>query len=159
MGQHSNALRILVADDNPADVRLIREALRTCHLPVEIAVARDGREALDSLLARNGFSGVQLPDLVLLDLDLPGISGYDVLREIKSSPRLRPLPVVVFSSSLSDADVAKCYEMHANCFVRKPGDLDEMFRVLKMIVSFWSRTALLPNGSSQLQSLAAGSCA
>lgn len=159
MGQHSNALRILVADDNPADVRLVREALRTCHLPIEISVARDGREALDFLLARNGFSGVQLPDLVLLDLDLPGISGYDVLREIKSSPRLRPLPVVVFSSSLSDADVARCYEMHANCFVRKPGDLDEMFRVLKMIVSFWSRTALLPNGSSQLQSLAAGSCA
>lgn len=155
-GRTAKPLRILVAEDDPADVRLTREGLRESGVPYDLRVVSDGQQALDALFQRGAFRGVPLPDIVLLDLNLPRKNGHDVLREIKCNRALRHIPVIVFSSSLSEADVAASYDLSANGFVRKPGDLDEMLRVVKAIVNFWGKTAHLSGSAYQPVAVAAG---
>jgi len=136
--------RILIVEDNPGDVRLIQEAFQDTGRAHETAVARDGVEALDYLFQRGGFDGAQRPDLILLDLNLPKKGGREVLAEIKSADALMHIPVVVFSSSSAPPDVTGAYKLHANCYVTKPADLDELFKVISWIEKFWLGTATLP---------------
>ena len=131
--------RVLLVEDNPGDVALILDGLGHIEPPPEHQAARDGAEAL-ALLRRvaQGTHG-PMPDLVLLDLNLPKIDGLEVLREIRKLPGLERLPVVVFTGSENPLDAASVYEAGANCFVTKPAGVDEYRRCLDSIVRFWVR--------------------
>src|ERR1700751_2750998 len=138
------ALKIRLVEDSPSDVRLIREALKGAKVPVQIAVARDGVEATEQLWQSEDGQAVR-PDLVLLDLNLPRKTGKEVLAEIKASPSLRQIPVLVMTSSRSDEDIAQAYSLNANCYITKPGDLQEYVQVVRAIEDFWFLTATLPD--------------
>ena len=143
-GDGNHGRRILHVEDNPGDVRLIGEALNEMGRAVEIAVARDGEEALDYLYRGGPHINAPRPDLILLDLNLPRKSGREVLAEIKVVPDLKDIPVVVFTSSSAPSDIRETYGLNANCYITKPSDLDELFRVIGLIERFWLRTVKLP---------------
>ena len=138
---------ILIVEDNPGDVRLIQEAFRETQRAHRAVVARDGVEALDYLFRRGEFCDAQRPDLMLLDLNLPKKGGREVLSEIKTDSTLLNVPVVVFSSSSAPADVSSAYKLHANCYVTKPADLEELFAAIGWIAKFWLGTAVLPRAA------------
>ena len=140
----TRTLRILLVEDSPSDVRLIREALKDTPVPVQLTVAQDGVEATDYLHQTETGSSTR-PDLVLLDLNLPRKNGREVLAEVKGSPNLKQIPVLVMTSSRSDEDVAAAYALNANCFITKPGDLEEYQSVVKAIEDFWFVAATLPD--------------
>lgn len=133
----------MLVEDSPSDARLVKEASKQASLPVEIRVAPDGVEAMD-YLRRAAAGDVPQFDLVLLDLNLPGKNGREVLAEIKTSPELKQIPVIVMTSSPSEEDVAAVYELNANCYVTKPGDLRGFVRTVASIENFWFMTATLP---------------
>ncbi len=136
-------LRILLVEDSPSDVRLIREALKETPVPVEITVAYDGVEAMN-ILQQSEAGKADRPDLVLLDLNLPRKNGREVLAEVKSAPNLKQIPVLVMTSSRADEDIAQAYALNANCYITKPGDLGEYINVVRAIEDFWFLTATLP---------------
>jgi chemotaxis family two-component system response regulator Rcp1 len=136
----STPIEILLVEDNPADVRLTREALREGKVRNNLRVARDGEEAL-AILRREGELR---PDLILLDLNLPRRDGREVLKEIKNDPRLMTIPVVVLTTSEAEADIVKSYSLHANCYITKPVDLDQFITVVKSIDDFWLTIVKLP---------------
>ena len=140
------SLRILLVEDSPSDVRLIREALKDARVPVQIMVARDGVEATEHLKQSEQGQAIR-PDLVLLDLNLPRKDGKEVLAEVKTSPSLKQIPVLVMTSSRSDEDIAQAYSLNANCYITKPGDLQEYVHVVRAIEDFWFLTATLPDSS------------
>ena len=133
----TRSIEILLVEDNPGDVRLTQEALRDSKLLNNLAVAKDGVEALE-MLRRNGPYATQpRPDLILLDLNLPRKDGREVLIEIKWDPVLRRIPVVVLTTSEAESDVMKAYDLHANCYIVKPVDLDQFINVVRTIEGFW----------------------
>ena len=132
-------MRILLVEDLDSDTLLLREALREAGLGQDIVYAHDGREALDLLR-----SGAPLPNLVLLDLNLPRLSGGEVLDTIRGDERLSSLPVVVLTTSIAPADVAFAYKHLANAYVRKPNGFVALLAVARAIRDFWTRTATLP---------------
>jgi chemotaxis family two-component system response regulator Rcp1 len=136
--------RILIVEDSPSDVRLIREAFKETGIPVQISLAHDGIEATD-YLRQVQANLVSPPDLVLLDLNLPRKSGKEVLAEVKTSPTLRRIPILVMSSSRAEADITDAYRLNANGYITKPGDLPEYIKVLRGIEDFWFLTATLPD--------------
>jgi CheY-like chemotaxis protein len=135
---------ILLVEDNPGDIRLVREALVECGMNHRLEVVSDGVEALEYLRREISSSKGSLPDLILLDLNLPGKDGREVLMEIKRDADLRRLPVVIFSSSHADEDISASYDHHANCYIVKPPDLDAFIEVIGRIVRFWIDTVKLP---------------
>lgn len=137
-------LRILLVEDNPGDVELVHAALADRLMPVELQLARDGSEALELLRSGRGFGDGAGPDLVLLDLNLPGLGGRELLKAIKDDPRTATIPVVVMTSSAADEEVRRSYALHANCYVRKPLDLDAFVRVIRSLIDFWALVATLP---------------
>ncbi|MFN2531834.1 MAG: response regulator [Pyrinomonadaceae bacterium] len=138
------SIEVLLVEDNPGDVRLITEVLKDAKIHVHISVAQDGVEAL-ALLRREGrYSTAALPDLILLDLNLPKLNGHEVLSTIKQDQNLRRIPVVIVTSSKADHDIAVSYDLHANCFVTKPVDLDQFFSVVEAIRDFWFVIVKLP---------------
>lgn len=137
--------RILLVEDSVSDARLVKEAAKETSLPVEIRVAPDGFEAMD-YLHQAVMGDMQQPDLVLLDLNLPGKNGREVLAEIKGSPNLKQIPVIVMTSSRCEDDVAAVYELNANCYITKPRDLHGFVRTIASIENFWFGTATLPEG-------------
>ena len=137
-------VEILLVEDNPGDVRLTREALREGKVRNNLAVASDGFEAIAYLRKEAGYAGALRPDLILLDLNLPRKDGREVLQEIKADPSLRNIPVVVLTSSQAEEDIVRVYDLHANCYVTKPVDLDQFFRVVESIEDFWLTTVKLP---------------
>ena len=136
---------ILVIEDNPADVRLVREALAEGGVPAELHWASTGEEALDFLRRRGQHAGRRTPDLVLLDLNLPGLHGQEVLAEIKQDPDLLRIPIVVLTSSAAHRDVAAAYGAHANSYVVKPDDYDQFLALVGTIRSYWLTSVLLPS--------------
>jgi CheY-like chemotaxis protein len=141
-GQADPRVHILLVEDNPGDVRLIQEALKTTELQYVLDVAMDGDEALSRLLDRS--KNLPLPDLIILDLNLPRLSGHDVLTAIKDSPRTRTVPVIVLSSSGLLDDIQKAYGAHANCYIQKPQNIDDFFHVCSLLEAFWFEVARLP---------------
>jgi CheY-like chemotaxis protein len=136
-------VKILVVEDSPSDVRLIREALREAPMVVHMTVARDGVEATDYLYhCKKAHSA--LPDVILLDLNLPRKNGREVLMEVKGDPDLKQIPVLVMTSSYDEDDIAQAYSLNANCYIRKPIDLIEYQRVVRAIEDFWFLTVTLP---------------
>lgn len=135
-------LEILLIEDSPSDVRLIREAVREAHVSIALSVVRDGLEAL-SYLNNLEQGNSRRPDLILLDWHLPRKNGREVLTEIKSSARLRNIPVLVLTTSDADEDVSEAYTLNANSFITKPSDLNSYLRMIRAIDSFWGATATL----------------
>jgi CheY-like chemotaxis protein len=138
---------ILLVEDNPGDAQLAREALKTGKVHVALHVVVDGVDAMDFLKQRGAFAAAPRPDLVLLDLNLPRKDGREVLAEIKSDDDLKRIPVVVLTTSKSEEDVLKTYNLHANCFITKPIDLDQFTRVVRSIEDFWFTVVKLPDGA------------
>lgn len=140
----SRPAEILLVEDNPADVRLTREALREGKLRNNLHVAPDGVEALAMLRGTGRYTDAVRPDLILLDLNLPRKDGREVLQEIKADPALRHIPVVVLTSSQAEQDILRAYDLHANCYVTKPVDLDQFMHVVRTIEDFWFTIVKLP---------------
>lgn len=136
--------RILLVEDNPADIRLTKEALKESDSETILDVVTDGEEALDFLFLRNTHSTAQRPDIILLDLNLPKRTGLEVLKEVKADESLKKIPVIVLTTSDAHHDITRAYEAHANCYILKPVDFDEFAEVIRLIETFWLRTAKLP---------------
>ena len=133
-------IEILMVEDNAGDVRLAREALKNGRLTSHLTVAEDGYKALD-LLRREREA---LPDLILLDLNMPHKNGYEVLAEVKEDEILRRIPVIVLTTSQDRQDIIRAYNLHANCYIVKPFDFEQFVQVVRMIEDFWTRTVYLP---------------
>ena len=137
-------VQILLVEDNPGDVGLTLEALKEATLPNKLTVVKNGADAL-SLLRRQGqHACAARPDLILLDLNLPKKDGRKVLAEIKGDANLKRIPVVVLTTSEDEQDVLESYNLHANCYIVKPLDLDRFITVVKSIEDFWLRIVVLP---------------
>jgi CheY-like chemotaxis protein len=137
-------IEILLVEDNPADARLAREALLEGKVRNRLHHVEDGDQALAVLRRQGEFVGTVRPDLVLLDLNLPGRDGREVLAEVKGDPDLRRIPVVVLTSSKAEEDVLRSYDLHANCYVTKPIDLDQFIKVVRQVERFWLEVVELP---------------
>ena len=135
---------VLLVEDNPGDVDLTREVLREGKLHLDLHVAMDGVEAMEFLRRRGAHAQAPRPDLILLDLNLPRKDGREVLAEIKADPELRRIPVVVLSSSDAERDIVRSYDLHANCYVTKPVDLNQFITIVKLIEEFWLTIVMLP---------------
>ena len=141
-------IEILLVEDNPGDVDLAREALETGKVRNTLNVVGDGEAALAFLRRQGQYAGVPRPGLVLLDLNLPRKDGREVLSEIKTDPHLRRIPVVILTSSKAEEDILKTYDLHANCFITKPIDLNQFIKVVQAIETFWfTIVELPPNGA------------
>ena len=130
-------LDILVVDDNPGDIRLTAEALKDEEPQNSLHTARDGVEAISFLRRTGRYGDAPRPDLILLDLDMPGMGGLQVLAEIKRDKALRDIPVVVLTGSHEIEDVVKTYDLHANCYITKPIELDQFTKMVKSVTNFW----------------------
>ncbi|KAF5431897.1 two-component system, unclassified family, response regulator [Candidatus Methanophagaceae archaeon] len=139
-----NSIEILLVEDNPGDVRLTQEVLRDAKLHNNLHVVEDGIKALEFLRGVGIYTDAPRPDLVLLDLNLPKKDGRDVLAEIKTDSNLKRIPVVVLTTSKAEEDVFKAYDLHANCYITKPVDLDQFITVVRSIEEFWFTIVKLP---------------
>jgi chemotaxis family two-component system response regulator Rcp1 len=143
-GPHCRPIEILLVEDNPGDVRLTKEALKEGKVRNNMFVATDGEEALTFLRQQGKYAEACRPDLILLDLNLPKKSGREVLEEIKADPELKRIPVVVLTISKAEQDILKSYDLHANCYITKPVDLEQFIEVVKSIEDFWLTVVMLP---------------
>ena len=133
----SKEREILLVEDNPGDVLLARKALKRSAVEASLRVVRDGREAVQYLRQQGPYSDAARPDLVLLDINLPGWSGHDVLRQIKTDESLRAIPVVMMSSSDQPKDIRESYANHANSYITKPARLAQLADVLTNLTDYW----------------------
>jgi CheY-like chemotaxis protein len=137
-------VELLLVEDNLGDVRLIQEAFEETRANVNLHVARDGLEALAFLRQEGKQTQVPRPNLILLDLNLPRKDGRQVLSEIKTNPSLKSIPVLILTTSEAEADIRYAYQFHANCYITKPVDLNQLFEVVKSITHFWLNVVQLP---------------
>jgi chemotaxis family two-component system response regulator Rcp1 len=137
-------IEILLVEDNPGDVRLTREALNEGKVRNNLFVAQNGIDALDFLRRSNGNEDAIQPDLILLDLNLPKMDGRELLAEIKKDKDLKRIPVVILTTSEAEEDVVRTYNLHANCYITKPVDLDQFISVIKAIEGFWMTIVKFP---------------
>jgi two-component system, chemotaxis family, response regulator Rcp1 len=137
-------LDLLIVDDDPGQLRLVEALLADLKLLHHCYYAPNGPKALDFLNRRRPFEDVPRPNLILLDVNMPGMNGCEVLHHVKSDPDLRSIPVIMLSSSQALKDVNACYSEHANAYISKPEDLESTLDVLRDIDRFWGDTALLP---------------
>jgi CheY-like chemotaxis protein len=137
-------LEVLLVEDDPGDVVIAREAMAAGQLSTHLEVVTDGVEALDYLRGQGSYAKAKRPDLILLDLNLPRMSGHEVLAEVKADPALRRIPVVVLSTSVAEQDISRSYDLHASVYVAKPVDFDAFTDVVKQIDDFFGTVAQLP---------------
>jgi len=137
-------IEILMVEDNPGDIRLTVEALKEAKVRNNLHTVEDGVEALAFLRREGRYAEAPRPDLVLLDLNLPKMNGREVLAVIKEDPDLRRIPVVILTVSQAEQDIVKSYNLHANCYITKPVDLDQFLEVVKSIENFWLTVVMLP---------------
>lgn len=137
-------VEILLVEDNPGDVRLTKEALREGKLSTNLSVAPDGVEALAFLHQQGKYAEAPRPDIVLLDLNLPKMDRREVLANLKADPDLRRIPVVVLTTSQAEQDILRTYDLHANCYITKPVDLDQFITIVQSIEGFWFTIVTLP---------------
>jgi two-component system, chemotaxis family, response regulator Rcp1 len=145
----NNRLIIFLVEDNPADVRLTKEALANGKVQHELHVANDGVEAIAFLRRQGPFRQAPRPDLILLDLNLPRKDGRDVLAEIKADPDLMRIPVIILTSSQAEEDILKTYNLYANGYIVKPVDLEQFFKIIRQIKDFWMSIVVLPPNVSK----------
>ncbi len=155
MREHSiiKPIDILLVEDNPGDVDLVREALEQGKLFNRLHVVDNGEKAMALLHKQAPYEDMLKPELILLDLNLPRKSGFEVLAEIKADPELLRIPVVVLTSSQAEADILKSYNLHANCYVTKPLDLNQFLRVVQSIETFWLSIVMLSLDGDQAENV------
>ena len=144
MGTSAVPIEVLLVEDSPGDVRLTREAFKDAKVHINLHVASDGIDAMAFLRREGEHANAPRPDLILLDLNLPKKDGRQVLAELKESPTLKCIPVVILTTSASEADIRGSYQLHANCFITKPVDLEGFLTVVKSIDNFWLSVVKLP---------------
>jgi two-component system, chemotaxis family, response regulator Rcp1 len=144
MQTRDNEVEILLVEDSPADVRLTIEALKEAKVVNRMNVVGNGAKAMDYLFKRGAYTTALRPDLILLDLNLPGKDGREVLQEIKVDPDLRRIPVVVLTTSQAEEDVLRAYNSHCNCYISKPLDFHQFTAAVKSIETFWLTIVRLP---------------
>lgn len=140
-------MHILLVEDNPGDADLVIDAVRG--FPCDVTVASDGVEALEFLRREGKHAGANEPDLVLLDLNLPKLSGREVLARVKDDAGLKHIPIVILSSSHAERDLVEAYRLHANCFVTKPVDLHEFLASVGAVAQFWLGVVKLPSAAAK----------
>lgn len=138
------AIQVLLVEDNPGDVRLTMEAFKDARVINHFSVVEDGEEALAYLRREGKYATASLPDLVLLDLNLPKKDGREVLQEIKGDETLKRIPVVILTTSTAEQDILKTYDLHANCYINKPVDFEQFLTVVRAIENFWLTVVKLP---------------
>ncbi len=137
-------MQILLVEDNLADIELTLEALADAKIANEVTVVRDGQAALDHLLQQGDGAGAVRPDLVILDLNLPKLSGHEVLARMRQEPDLKRIPVAILTTSSAEKDVVKGYDLGANCYLTKPVDVEQFVHVVQSIEDFWLGLVKLP---------------
>jgi CheY-like chemotaxis protein len=137
-------VEILLVEDSSADVNMVREILRESKITNNLSVVSDGEAALDFLHRRGEYAAAPRPDLVLLDIGLPRVSGLEVLEEVKADPVLRQIPIIILTTSKAEEDIFASYDLHANSFITKPVHLSDLFEVVKGIENFWFGIVKLP---------------
>jgi len=137
-------IEILLVEDNPGDVELTRIALNEGRLSNTLNVVNDGEQALDYIFQRGEYADAKQPGIILLDLNLPKVDGREVLQTIKSDPEKKDIPIIILSSSEAAGDIKSSYNLHANCFISKPVNLEKFMDVIKMIETFWLNIVHLP---------------
>jgi chemotaxis family two-component system response regulator Rcp1 len=150
MKKETKQVEILLVEDNPADVRLVREALKDSKILNNLSVVEDGVEAMDFLKKKGKYASSSRPDLILLDLNLPRKNGREVLAEVKSDENLKRIPVVIMTVSDDEKDILLTYNAHANCYIKKPLDFDQFNQMVHSIENFWFTIVCLPpNGEKR----------
>ena len=139
-------IEILLVEDNPGDVRLTQEAFKEGKVRNKLHIAWDGIEAMAFLRREGKYADAPGSDLILLDLNLPKKDGREVLAEIKQDPDLKRIPVVILTTSKAEEDILRTYDLHANCYITKPVDLEQFIKVVKSIEEFWLTIVKLPSG-------------
>ena len=145
--RNTRPIEILLVEDNPGDIRLTREALNDAKVRNNMMVANDGVEALAYLRQEGQYAGTTRPDLILLDLNLPRMNGFEVLDAIKEDADLKRIPVIILTTSQAEQDIIRSYDLYANAYVTKPMDLEQFIRVIKAIEGFWLEIVKLPEGT------------
>jgi CheY-like chemotaxis protein len=135
---------VLLVEDNPADIRLFREALTGHGSNIVLTVVNNGEDALRYVRRQGPYANAASPDIIILDLNLPKKDGREVLAELKADPRLRRTPVVVLTTSDAENDIRRAYDLHANCYIRKPVDVAQFMQVMQTWKTFWLGVARLP---------------
>lgn len=138
-------INILLVEDNEGDILLTAEALEEININNNLYAVRDGEQALDFLERNPPFANEQLPDLILLDINLPRKNGIEVLKHIKNTHVLRHIPVIMLTTSSSESDISRSYDNHANCYITKPSDISDFTHIMKVIEDFWMRIVKLPS--------------
>ena len=141
---HAKTQNILLVEDNHADILLTREAFKEGTIPHEMNAVNDGVEAISYLKRAGKYADAARPDIILLDINLPKKNGFEVLAEIKQDPDLKHIPAIILSTSSSKHDIRKAYEMHANCYLIKPIELEDFLRVIRSLEDFWFNVAAIP---------------
>jgi len=144
IGNDLKPVEVLLVEDNTGDVRLTLEAMKEGKVINNLSIASDGVEAMAFLRKEGRYKDASRPDIILLDLNLPKKDGREVLAEIKADPSLRLIPVVVLTTSQAEEDILRTYNLHANCYVTKPVDLEQFINVVKSINDFWFSVVKLP---------------
>ena len=142
-----NLITILMADDDPDDRQLTREALAECRLANEIHFVEDGEQLMDYLLRKGAYANLasaKLPGLILLDLNMPRKDGREALKEIKQHPVFKKIPIIVFTTTKNENEIKRCYELGANTYIVKPVSFDGLLKVLDSIRTYWSSSASIP---------------
>ena len=143
-GENSGSLELLLVEDSPGDVRLTQDAFRAANMAVHMDVATDGVEAMAFLRHEQAYAAARRPDLILLDLNMPRMDGREVLAQIKKDDRLTAIPIVILTTSDSEDDIAKSYQLHANCYLCKPVQLAAFESLVNSVYDFWLTKARLP---------------
>ena len=144
IGGEGRTIQVLLVEDSPGDVRLTQEAFRDANTAIQLHVASDGVEAMAFLRREGAHIQAPRPDLVLLDLNLPKMDGREVLAHIKVDDKLKTIPTIILTTSGAETDIATSYQLHANCYLRKPVQLDEFEALVKSINDFWLTKVMLP---------------
>lgn len=141
----TKTIKILLVEDNPGDIRLTREALNEGNIPNQLHIVDDGEKAIAFLNHLPPYAQAQAPDLILLDLNLPRRGGLEVLQMVKTSEALMHIPVVIFTTSQAEDDIMSAYNLHANCYITKPIDLEQFTNSVRSIEAFWLNMVQLPS--------------
>jgi len=143
-GTDIQPVEILLVEDNPVDIMMTKKAFSSSRIYSNLHVAEDGEEAMNFLYKRGKYSSAPLPDMILLDLNLPRKDGREVLAEVKGDPSLRTIPVIILTTSRDDEDIRRSYELQANCFITKPVDMEQFTKALDCLGEFWFTLVRLP---------------
>lgn len=143
-GEIIPTFHVLLVEDNQGDILLIKEAIKENGLIVDLKVVMDGEEAMHYLLKQKPYTYAKRPDLILLDLNLPKKDGRYVLSSIKNDTNLKAIPVLILTISQADEDIKQCYEMQANCYIKKPFEIEKFIQLFRLISQFWFEAVALP---------------